>query len=75
MHRSWHVEGDLNVHGVSKHIKMKATMQPKDGKIIGQAAFTVKVSDFDIKIPKAVIKNINEEVQVTVNLELAPYGL
>ena len=69
------VEGDLNVHGVSKHIKVKATVQPKDGKIIGHATFPVKVGDFDIKIPMAVIKNINEEVQVTVNLELAPYGL
>ncbi len=69
------VEGDLNVHGVTRHIKTTATVQPKGGKLIGHANFPIKIGDFDIKIPKAVINNINEEVQVTVNLELEPYNM
>jgi hypothetical protein len=43
----------------------------KDGQIHGNSVFIVKPSDYDIKIPRAVINNIAEEIEVTVDVKLS----
>jgi len=64
------VEGTLTIHGVSRPVKTTGTLEGKDGKIIGNAVFTVNVKDYDIKIPSAVVKNIAETIEITVNVVL-----
>lgn len=64
------VEGTLTMHGVKKPIKATGTLQSKDGKIIGKSTFKLKVKDYDISIPTAVVKNIAEEVEITVDIIL-----
>ena len=64
------VEGDLAMHGVTNKVKVNATLEVKGGKVSGKAVFNVSPKDYKIAIPKAVIKNIAEAIQVDVNVAL-----
>lgn len=64
------VEGTLTIHGVSRPIQTTGTLESKDGKIWGKAVFTINVKDYDIKIPSAVVKNIAETIEITVDIAL-----
>jgi len=63
-------EGDLFIHGVTNKVKVNGTLEVKGGKIIGKATFNVAPRDYNITIPKAVIKNISEAIQVDINISL-----
>lgn len=66
------LEGDLTLHNVTKKISEKGTFTVKPGdKIHGTSKFNVKPSDYEIKIPGAVVKNIAESIEVTVDIELS----
>jgi len=62
------VVGEMTIHGVTKPLNCKATIAIKDKKVAANTKFTVKTKDFDIKIPKLVVKNIAEEIEITSNL-------
>ncbi|MEI8046140.1 MAG: YceI family protein [Bacteroidota bacterium] len=64
------VEGNLTMHGVTNKIKENGTLEVKGGKVLGKATFSVTPSDYNIKIPKAVIDNIAKAIQVDVNVSL-----
>jgi len=64
------VEGDMKIHGVTKKVKQNGSIEVKDGKIIIIAKFPIILKDYNIKIPKAVINNIAENVDITVNTTL-----
>lgn len=66
------VNGDMNMHGVSKQVTVPATLRiDEKGKISGDAVFKVKPEDYDIKIPNLVKDNIAKEIEITVKLDLA----
>jgi len=66
------IEGDMNIHGVTKKISQKGTFTVKSGdKIHGASKFNVKPADYNIKIPGTVIDNIAESIEVTVDIELS----
>ncbi|MCK9399192.1 MAG: YceI family protein [Bacteroidales bacterium] len=66
------IEGDMTIHGVTKNISEKGTFTVKSGdKIHGTSKFNVKPADYNIKIPGAVVKNIAETIEVTVDIELS----
>jgi hypothetical protein len=67
-------EGDLTMHGVTNKVKTNGTLEVKGGKILGKATFNVAPKDYNIAIPKAVIKNISEAIQVDVNISLDKLG-
>ena len=67
------VEGDLTIKGVSNKVSVKGTLNLEGGKIIADAVFPVTLSDYEIKIPGAVVDNIAETVEVTVALSLEKY--
>lgn len=60
------VEGTLNMHGVNKVYREKATLIVQNGKPAAAAKFNVKLADHHIKIPTLVVKNIAEVVEVTI---------
>ena len=68
------VEGELTIHGETNNIRIQGIIQKTDNKIKAHAEFQVKIKDYDIKIPNAVIDNIAESVLVTVELNLEPYN-
>lgn len=66
------IEGDLTIHGVTRKISEKGTFTVKDNASVqGNSKFFVKPNDYDIKIPGAVVKNIAETIEVTVDVSLA----
>jgi len=68
------VKGVLELHGVEQERTDKGTIAiAEDGTISSNAVFNVKCVDHKIKIPKLVIKNIAEEIEVTVSATYTPY--
>jgi hypothetical protein len=62
------------MHGVTNKVKVGGTLEVKGGKVIGKAVFNVAPKDYNIAIPKAVIKNISEAIQVDVTVSLDKLG-
>lgn len=67
------VTGDISVHGISKPLSTVATLSVAGGKLSGGLVFKVKVADHNIKIPKVVVRNISEEVEVTATFDFELY--
>lgn len=67
------VTGELSVHGITKPLSTTATLTVAGGKLSGGLVFKVKVEDHDIKIPKVVVRNISEEVEVTATFDFELY--
>jgi hypothetical protein len=66
------VEGDLTMHGVTKKISTKATLDIKGGKIDATTTFPVTLKDYNILIPKMASEKLQETVQVKADLNYEP---
>ena len=66
-------EGELEIHGVKKIIKVSGSLEYKDDGIIVHAEFTVKLEDYEIEIPTLLFQKIAEEVEVTISFEYRKY--
>jgi polyisoprenoid-binding protein YceI len=64
------IEGDLTIHGVTKKITEKGTFEVKGGKIIGKSKFNISLKDYNVIIPKAVVNNISDIIEITVDVSL-----
>jgi len=66
------VEGDLTIHGVTKKIIEKGTIElTPEGKVSAKAVFKLRPEDYGIKIPALVRSNIAEIVDVFIEMEYA----
>ena len=63
------VKGNLTLHNTSKAIETPATIEVKNGHLLGQAEFKVKPEDFNISIPSLVRDKIDKEMTVKVNID------
>lgn len=68
------VEGDMEMHGVTKKIKTKGTLEIKGKNIITKSTFPIVLKDYNIAIPSVVKGKIAESVQVLVDLNYEPYN-
>lgn len=71
------VEGDLTIHGVTKHITVPASIEVKEGHILAFALFTVAPADYGIAVPLLVRDHIGKIVSIRVALScdaVAPSG-
>jgi polyisoprenoid-binding protein YceI len=66
------VEGDLTIHGVTKKISTKATLEIKGDKITASTTFPVTLKDFNIVIPNMAKEKLAETVQVKADLNYEP---
>jgi len=66
------VTGEITLHGVTQPIQTKAEAVVENGTIKAKAVFPLTVKDFKIKIPRLVMNNIAEEVEVTVSFNYQP---
>ena len=64
------ISGEMTIHGVTKKIKEYGNIYNNNDKIFGDATFIIKLSDYDVKIPKLLRENIAEKVEVNIQLEL-----
>ncbi|MBK3519961.1 YceI family protein [Carboxylicivirga marina] len=62
------VKGEMLIHGVKKTIEVVGVLINNGTSISANSEFIIKVDDYDIKIPKLLVKNIAEEVKVTLQL-------
>ncbi|MCX8079896.1 MAG: YceI family protein [Bacteroidia bacterium] len=67
------VEGELEIHGVKKQVILPAKINIKGKEIEVYSKFKVKVADYNIKVPSLYVKNIAEEVDVTIKSTLEPF--
>ena len=65
--------GILTLHGVDKQHTEKGKAVVKDGKINITSSFKAAVKDHNITIPKIVMTNIAEIVEVKLNADYIPY--
>lgn len=63
------VAGKLTIHGVTKEVSEKGTVEVSGTNITIKAKFKVKLPDYNIKNDKT--NNISNEIEVTVNCKLA----
>lgn len=68
------VSGKLTIHGETKEIQAKGTIEVKQDKLIAKSKFNLTVADYKIKIPNTVVNNIGKTVEVTVDLTLDKFS-
>ncbi len=66
------IEGNLNIHGVTQIIQTDGLFAIYDKNINGKAEFKIKLSDYNIEIPKIVTGKIAEDILIKVNIDLKP---
>ncbi|MFN3529594.1 MAG: YceI family protein [Bacteroidia bacterium] len=64
------VQGEMEMHGVKQNITEKGKLELKNGKILLSSDFLVKLSDYNISIPKLVEDKIAKEAEVSLRMEL-----
>lgn len=63
------IKGKLNIHGVIADREITTSLVVKNGDIKGVSVFKVKCVNHKIEIPKIVIKNIAEEIEISIIAE------
>ncbi len=64
------VTGVLTMHGVSKTVSEKGTIEIIDGKIKAKSVFNILIADYNIKVPSAVMGKISDTMEVRVDATL-----
>lgn len=65
--------GNFKIHGISKPISVQGKLrQTPSGNLELSGSFTVRLSDYQIDIPKLVFYELAEEQAVSLNLQLKP---
>jgi polyisoprenoid-binding protein YceI len=63
-----HYIGTLKFHGVENKIESNAIFKKKKGTINLSGSFSIKMSDYKIKIPSLMGMEMEDELQITYNL-------
>jgi len=66
------VEGDLTIKDVTRFISEKGVLRISGGNVTGESKFIVRPEEYNITIPSRFARNISEEIEVTVNVNLTP---
>lgn len=64
------VEGKLTIHGVTRDISQEGAFKISEGKITARSVFPIKLKDYNVRIPNAVVNNISETIEITVDATL-----
>ena len=62
--------GTLKIHGESNEVEVKGSLVKSNDSVMIHATFTIQLKDYNIKIPKIVMYNIAEEIEVTIKATL-----
>jgi polyisoprenoid-binding protein YceI len=65
-------KGKLQIHGVTKEVEIPGTIEKQGDKLVMKSSFTVKLDDYNIKIPQLLWRNIAEQIAVTITLTYKP---
>jgi hypothetical protein len=67
------IKGTITIHGVSKEIQIKSTIDKVNKTYIISGKFNLIVKDFNIKIPLILSSNIAKSVSVKIKFHYLPY--
>ncbi len=67
------IRGTLTIHGISKQIDIKTTINKTKDSYQLTGEFNVKVSDFQIKIPPILANNIAKIITIKYRFQFQPY--
>ncbi|WP_260625817.1 YceI family protein [Hymenobacter sediminicola] len=68
-------EGDLTIHGVTRHVQVPGTLELQNGRLVVHATFPVAPADYKIEIPALVRDHIAKIVSVRVAMSCETAGL
>ncbi len=70
------IEGDFSIHGEAKMLKLTGEVMRVEDDLNVNCDFTVKMSDYDIKIPKLMFIEADNDIKVSLNFYIRPssYG-
>ena len=63
------IAGEINIHGISKKIRISSIIKQKNGKIYLKGYFYVLVKDFDVKIPGTKRNNIARSIKISFDIK------
>ncbi len=66
------VRGNMTIRGVTNEVAVTGSFRRAGPHYVCRAVFPVRLEDYDIRIPRMLVRNIAEVVEVTVDLRLAP---
>ena len=64
------VTGNITIHGITKNASAAGSITIKNEKINISSNFTIKLEDYNIKIPGLQKNNISETIEITINCNL-----
>jgi polyisoprenoid-binding protein YceI len=67
------IRGNLNIHGITKEIDIKASIENLEGQYTILGEFEVFVNDFKIKIPPILSSNIAKIITIQFKFQYQPY--
>jgi len=67
------IRGKLTIHGITKEIDIKTTIEDTGGNYNLYGGFEVRVKDFDIKIPPILSSNIAKNISLKFRFQYQPY--
>ena len=65
--------GEMEIHGKKKKIHEGGGIRVTQDTVFLNTKFRIAIADYDIAIPKLLIKNIADTVEVTLNASYLPY--
>ncbi len=66
------VNGTMTIRDVTKEIAVTGSLRRSGPHYVCHAVFPVRLEDYNIRIPRMLVRNIAEVVEVTVDFRLAP---
>jgi len=70
--QQFEIEGTLTIKDASQEIKEMAMVSIVDGNVRIEMVFFITLADYNVSIPRAVSKKIQEKIEVTVKAEYNP---
>lgn len=67
------IRGKLTIHGITKEIDIKTTIENTNGNYIFSGGFDVLVKDFEIKIPPILSSNIAKTISIKFKFQYQDY--
>ena len=67
------IRGKITIHGITKEIDLKTTIESIDNNYILSGNFDILVNDFQIKIPPILSSNIAKTISIKFRFQYQPY--
>jgi len=67
-----YLEGVLEFHGIKQNLKVEGEIESLEDQIKINMDFIIKLSDFEIKRPSLLLRKVEDEILVEINLNFYP---